>query len=326
MNIDFLSVLISVVSLVILIVPGFILSKTKILGKGADSVISALVLYGCQPALVFMSFQKEYDSKIALNMLIVAGLALVIHLAMIGLTYLIIKNKGDTVKRNCVRFASVFGNCGYMGIPFLQTLFSGSEFLSEVIIYCAVVIAVFNMLSWSIGVFMITGDKKQISIKNAILNPTVIAIILGLIYFMTVGVPFNTLGSGKLNVLLSKLFDSFNSVGNMVTPLAMFLIGIKLSGVNLKELFLDKWGYVSSGLKLIVMSLLTMLIVVFIPIDVSIKYSMFFMLSMPSATATVMFAVQFGGDGKSASVYVLLSTVLSIVTIPLLYLLFNALI
>lgn len=323
-KINFITVLISVSALVILMVPGYILSKTGILKAGADTVLSALVLYGCQPVLVFMSFQKEYDAQIAINMLIVAGIALAVHLVMIGLTYLIIRDKGDRMKRNCVRFASVFGNCAYMGIPFLQTLFAGSSLLGEAIIYCAVVVTIFNILTWSIGVFMITGDKKQISVKNAFLNPTIIATVLGIIYFITVRKPLTMLAEGQGGVFLTKLSDSLNSLGNTVTPLAMVLIGIKLTSVKPKELFLDKWGYISSGFKLVVMGFIAMLAVGFLNIDPIVKYTLFFTLSMPTATSTVMFAVQFGGDGKSASVYVLLSTLLSIVVIPLMYLCFTA--
>ncbi|MBQ6727678.1 MAG: hypothetical protein IJQ87_01940, partial [Clostridia bacterium] len=72
--------------------------------------------------------------------------------------------------------------------------------------------------------------------------------------------------------------------------------------------------------KLIIMSLISILVVAFLPVDTTVKYTVFFLLSMPSATSTAMFAVKFGKDGDFASVCVLLSTVLSVITIPLLYL------
>lgn len=325
-KIDFLTVLISMISLCALMVPGVLLAKTKKLKEGADSVLSALVLYGCQPVLVFMSFQKTFDSRIAINMLITAGIAFFVHFVMILLVRIIVRDAGDRAKRNCVRFASVFGNCGYMGIPFLQTLFSGTEFLDEAIIYCAVVVAVFNVLTWSVGTYMISGEKKYMSFKNAFLNPTVIATCLGLLYFVIVKQPLDSLAQGSAGEFLSKLSNSFDTFGNTVTPLAMVLIGFKLASVAPKKLFFDKWAYAVGGLKLIVMSLITMFTVAFLPIDQTVKYTLFFTLSMPTATASVMFAVQFGGDSESASVFVLLTTVLSVVTIPLTFLLFQTLI
>ena len=160
MKVDFLSVFIAVLSLVVLAVPGYILSKMKILPEKASEACSTIVLYVCQTALVFMGFQKtSYDPKIGINMLIVFGLTLVINLIMLGVMYLCVRNKSKQAKKNVVRYAGIFGNCGYMGMPFLQALFPNS---GEVLIYCAVVIAMFNILNWTLGVYMISGDKKEV--------------------------------------------------------------------------------------------------------------------------------------------------------------------
>lgn len=320
---QFVTVFITVFTLLVLAVPGFVLVKTKLLNKNAESVLSALVLYGAQPVLMFMSFQKAYRSDIAINMLVVAGVALLIHLVMIGLMFLIVRNKEKDAKKNCVRFASVFSNCGYMGLPFLKMLFGESN--SEILIYGAVVIAVFNLVTWSLGIFMMTGDKKQMSFKKAVLNPTTIGIFLGLIVFLTVQTPFATLANGTaVNEFVDKLMATLTIIGDLVTPLAMILIGCKLANVKIKQLFMDKWAYLSCFCKLILMSVITMLAVAFLPVAPIVKYALLFLLSMPSATATVLFAVQFGGDGETASVSVLLSTVLSMVTIPVMFIIFQS--
>ena len=107
----------------------------------------------------------------------------------------------------------------------------------------------------------------------------------------------------------------------MVTPLSMIVIGIKLANVDFKKLFLDGLAYVSSALKLVFMPLVSILVVAFLPIDSTIKYTVFFLFAMPSATGTVLFAVRFGKESDFASVCVLLSTILSILTIPLMYML-----
>ncbi len=328
MSISFLDVLFTVLSLLILIIPGYLLVKTKLFGAKADATLSALVLYGCQPVLVFMSFQKtEFKPSIGINMLIVAGLALAVHLIMIGLVYLVVRSKNADEKKkaklNSLRFASVFSNCGYMGLPFLNALFKDSA--TDIIIYGGIIIAVFNILNWSIGVFMMTGDRKQMSITKALLNPTVIAIFVGLAVFFIAQKPIVDLApaGGVLDDALTKLMGAFNYMGDMVTPLAMIVIGVKLANQKFKSIFLDPYAYYNAFLKLIVMSVISMLTVAFLPIDTVIKYAIFFCLSMPSATATVMFAVRFNGDSNSASVFVLLSTILSILTIPLMFLAFT---
>jgi predicted permease len=127
-----------------------------------------------------------------------------------------------------------------------------------------------------------------------------------------------------LDDVLTALIGSVNFLSEMVTPLAMIVIGIKLAGANFKKLFLDKSAYYVCLLKLFVMSIVSILAVAFLPISTFAKYAIFFTLSMPSATSTVLFSEQFGGDSESASVFVLMSTVLSILTIPLMFMLFSA--
>ena len=326
--IDFLTVLIAVVSLVILAVPGFILTKTKLLNSKAESFFSAFVLYGAQPIMVLMGFQgARFNSKIGINVLITAGIAVAVHVIMAVILMLVVKNKGKEGKRNVVRYASMFSNCGFMGFPFLQIVFTGSEFIGEVMIYGAVVVAMFNVLNWTLGVFLITGDKKNVSLKKIITNPTIIAVILGFIFFFTIKVPFIELPpkNTTLSTIVSKFMASLDVIGDTVTPLSMTVIGMKLANVNFKELFLDKWGYIVSAFKLIVMSLVTMLCVCFLPISESVKYVLVFLLSMPCATSTALFTTLYGGDGKSATSFVLLTCILCIVTIPLMFLLFTVL-
>ena len=320
MQVDFLIVLITVLSLVILAVPGFILGKMKMLPEKASDACSTIVLYVCQTALVFMGFQKQpYDPKIGKNMLIVFGLAVLIHLVMIGIMYLCIRNKSKQAKQNVVRYAGVFGNCGYMGMPFLQSLFPNS---GEVLVYCAVVLSVFNILNWTFGVYMVSGDKKQISLKKILLNPVIICVILGFLVYIIAKKPIVDLAveGSTLDSILTKFVGSINFLGDMVTPLSMIVIGMRLANVNLKQLFMDKWAYVASFFKLIVMSLVTMLIVSFLPIDSVVKICLFFLFSMPCATSTAMFAIKFNGEGDSGSVFVLLSTIISILLIPLMFL------
>ncbi len=326
MEVSFINVLITAISLLLLAIPGFLLVKFKLLDKSCDSALSSVVLYGCQPLLMFVGFQKTaFDTRIAVNMIIVAVLSFAIHFLMIAIMYILHGAKNGGATMNSLRFASVFGNCGYMGLPFLQGLFGGTAFEGEILIYASVVTATFNIMSWSIGVYMITGNKKDVSFKRALLNPTVIGIVVGLIVFLTVKTPLVDLAEdgSATDILLTKLMQSFDYLANTVTPLAMIVVGVRIAGVKAKELFGNKYSYLASFYKLILMSLITVLAVAFLPVDMTIKYALFFTLSMPSATATVLFAVRFGGDGDSASCHVLLTTVLAIITIPLMYLVFQ---
>lgn len=325
--IDFFDVFITVVFLLILAVPGFIFAKTKMFPKTASETLSVIVLYGCQPILIITSFQGcAYDPNIALNMLVVAGIALVAHLIMFAIVkFAFIKWQADD-KVKLVKYLSVFSNCGFMGLPFLQSLFTEASLQAELVIYCAVVLAIFNILNWTFGVYILTEDKKEISAQKVLLNPVILSVLFSLILFFTLQKPVvelfpkETIGYDILN----KFMDSLNSLSKMVTPLSMFVIGIRLANINFKQLLTDKWAYIATAVKLIGMAFVVMFLVAYLPIASTIKYTIFFLLAMPSATSGAMMAVQFKKDSDFASIGVVLSTICSVVTLPLLYLFMNA--
>ena len=323
---SFIGVLITVVFLILLALPGFIFAKLKMLPEKAAETITVIVLYCCQSLLVITSFQKRaFDPQIGINMLWVALIALCVHLFMFLILKLVFVKKQEDTKIRALKFASVFSNCGFMGFPFLQSLFAGAEhqtLLAEIMIYGAVIIGVFNLLTWTFGVYIMTGDKNQVSVKKIATNPVIISLIIGFLLFVIIQKPLVEIApeNSFLDNVLTKLMHSMNFFSEMVTPCSMIVIGIRLAHINLKQLFMDKWAYVSSFFKLIVMSIVSMLAVAFLPVDNTIKYAIFFLLSMPSATNTAMFAVKFNADSDFAAVAVLLSTILSVITIPIMYL------
>lgn len=324
--ISFFDVFLTVIFLLVLAIPGFIFAKTKMFPKSASETLTVIVLYGCQPILIFTSFQGyAFNASIAVNMLIVACIAIVIHLLMFLIVKLAFMKWNALEKVKLVKYLSVFSNCGFMGLPFLQSLFTDASLQAELVIYCAVILAVFNILNWTFGVYIITGEQKEISVKKVLLNPVIIAVVLSLAVFFIMQKPLIEMAeAGTIAYkFLTKLMSTLNFLSNMVTPLAMFVIGVRLANVDIKALFTDAWAYAATATKLLVMSFLTMLIVAYLPIASTIKYTIFFLLSMPSATSGAMMAVQYGKDSDFASVGVVLSTIISIVTLPLMYLFMN---
>ena len=326
--VTFSDVLITVVFLLALALPGYIFAKAKMLPKSASEVLSVIVLYCCQPVVVITSFQKcAFSVDICLNMLIVFALAAALHIVLfIGLK-LALSKSADTDRIRIIKYASVFSNCGFMGLPFLQSLFSESGMQSEILIYGAVIIVVWNIMNWTFGVYILTKDKKEVSLKKVLLNPVIIAVYIGFAMFFILQKPLVELAAeGTIGYkILSKLMSSLEFISDMVTPLSMIVIGIRLANVNLKQLFMDKWAYLSSAIKLVVFPLAAIFTVAYLPIPSTIKYTVFFLLAMPSATSSVMMAVKFNQNSDFATVCVLLSTILCIITLPLLYLFMNGL-
>ena len=157
------------------------------------------------------------------------------------------------------------------------------------------------------------------------LNPTILAVIIGFVVFMIAKKPLVDLCAKDStgDIIITKFIDCFALIGNAVTPMSMMVIGIRLANVKFKSLFVDKYGYINSLFKLIVASLVTILVVTFLPIPSVMKYALFFLFSMPSAASTVLYAVKYGSDADGASIMVLLSSVLSMLTIPLMFLFYT---
>lgn len=325
--VTFFDVFITVLFLLLLAVPGFIFAKLKMFPKTASETLSVIVLYGCQPVLVLTSFQGcAFDPDIAMNMLLTAGIGALAHFLMFAFVKLVFIKWQDSDRVKIVKYLSVFSNCGFMGLPFLQSLFTDGAIQAELIVYCAVILAVFNILNWTCGVYILTGNKKEISVKKVLLNPVIISVGISLILFFALKKPFVQLApeGTAWNTVLSKLMGSLNYLSNIVTPLSMFVIGIRLANVSTKQLLTSGWAYVTTGVKLLVMSVITMFLVAYLPIPSTVKYTIFFLLSMPSAASGAMMAVKYGKDGDFASVCVVLSTIFSIATLPLLYLFMNS--
>lgn len=322
----FTQVLLSVFSLVVLAVPGYLLGKFKVLPEKATKALTGVLLFVGQPMMTFMSFQKTtFSDDVVKNLLLVAGLAFLVHTVMLVLTFgLFFKKASNNTKLRIVNYASVFGNCGFMGLPFLQMLFGSTS--PEAIMYGAVVVAVFNFLSWTVGIFFITHEIKFIKIKKAILNPPFIALLVSLPLFLILKKPISLIGEEGtfLRGLFEKLSVSANYLSDLVTPLSMIILGIRLSEMNFKAVFINAYTYLSSSMKLIVMPAIAFLLCTALGVSDVIRFAIFFEFCMPTATQTLLFSEQYGGDAHTASSAVLFSTMFSVLTIPLMYLAFSA--
>lgn len=313
----FLTSLISVGLLLAMAVPGFIVIKMKLIKTDAIvSVVSVMLLYVTQPFVTFDSFLNTYyQSSILLDMVIVFVITTVM---IVGVCLLTRASVGRFLKDRdssaLVSMGASFGNIGYMCIPFLQLLKPGD---SVVILYACTAIVSFNLINWTLGCYILTGERKYISLKKAVLNPPTIAFIISLPLFI-LNLNFDSLNLSGLAKLCALFSD-------MVGPLAMTLLGAKLAEMKLKELFGDPRVYISSGIKLIIFPVLAYLILLLLSLfyDIGgIKLNIIALSAMPSATGNMMFAAKFGKDVTLPAKMVVISTLISVVTIPLTLLLF----
>ncbi len=288
-------------------VPGFIFVKSKMIDQMHIASFAKLLLYVCSPALSIYSFNSvEYSEKLLLNLGIFLLLSFLLQIAVLTVMWLILRKKGkkDPGYRVC-SVACILSNSGFFGVPLLQALLPDYP---EAIVYSAVYIVGMNIISWTAGSMFITGDKKYMSIKKIILNPPVLALFFSLPLFV-LGIKLPAIAENAVSVL-----------GKMSTPLCMLILGMRLATVRVGELFSDKHAYLSSAIKLLVFPLLGYLLVYPLPIDYCFKASFFILCSCPTASVVLNLSEVLGAGQKAAANAVLISTLLCIITIPILML------
>ena len=301
----------NVAVLVGLMIPGYIIGKKKMIGEGGLKALTVVLVYVAQPFMIIAAFQNNaYEPYMLAGMgwtVLLSFGVLILGVLLALLIFRIVRTDRDYENSSRVyALSSVISNSGFMGIPVIKAMLPGN---TEALVYSAVFIVIFNVVIWTVGVYVITGNKQYISLKKAIFNPPTLALFVALpLFFARIALP-------------DWLMNGVNMLGDMPTPLCMIILGIKLSQIKFVELFNRSGVYLAVLCKLFVIPLFTYLCVYFLPIDGTVRATVYLSMCMPSASMVLVFCEMFGGDGYAASKTQLLSTVLSVLSIPLLGLL-----
>ena len=325
----FLTGAISVGMLLLMAVPGFILGKMRSVNtESAVKFLSVMLLYILQPFVTFDSFlNTAYDPEVLINIVIVFVFTCVTIGAVLAVGSFAMRfTKFGKDVGGVIAYGGAFGNVGYMCIPFLQLMAPGDY---VIILYATVSVVAFNLMAWTVGNFALTGDKRHISLKRALLNPPTLSFILALPLFL---LNLNFLKAEGLTGAALKIVSGIQEViglfSDMVGPLAMVLLGLKLADIRFGELFADGRVYIAAGIKLIFFPLfgvaLTALMSLFINVE-SISLNLIAMSAMPCAQNVIMFSTLYDKDSALAAKEVTVSTLLSIVTIPVMLLFLSVL-
>ncbi|HHU43814.1 MAG: AEC family transporter [Bacillota bacterium] len=308
----FLTTLQTVGILLAMAIPGFIVTKLKLIdSESGVKVLSVVLLYICQPFITANAFlNTRFETDILVNLILIIALTTILMIALLYIAKFSLFKDKDSPKRDVYSFASSLGNVGYMCIPFLQLLTDNNH---EVILYATASLVGFNLVAWTLGCFFITKDKRHISLKNIFLNLPTISFIVILPFFI---LNWNFITFPKLKPLA----DAAGLFSSTMAPLSMTILGMQFSKINIKELVRDYRVYIVSFIKLILSPTIAFLILwatsLFVDIQ-AIKLNFIALAAMPSATNVMMFSSIYNSDNASAAKAVLMTSILSVVTIPL---------
>ncbi len=300
-------------TIAIILVLGFILGKLKLISPKTNKDLVNLLLTVFMPASLFMAFPTAYNDATSHMFIsgLVGGVIVMVGIAILG-TIIFNKSWYKGKFRYASIFALVFNNATFLGYPIISSTFGPQS--NAVIAYCGFIIP-FNIALFSYGVYLFKHKIDGQLVKGVITNPNIIAVLLGVIVFLfSVPVP-------------AFVGDAVKYTSNATTALSIICVGYMLSTAKFTQLF-KRWRIaVTAAVQLIIGPLATFgllwavqyfsvhVLNIDFPNEVIVVCTL--IEALPTATSLGLFASKYGGDEAEASQLVTISTILSMVTMPL---------
>lgn len=281
---------------------GYFMKKKKILNDEVSSKLNYIVISITTPALIFSSVcTATISDKSTVLYTLVIAIALYIVLPIIS--YIIVKIMRVPVEqKGLYMFMIIFSNIGFMGYPVMKALFGNNA-----ILYTSIFNILFNIEVYTLGVILINYGKNvetKFNLKNLLSPGIIVSIIALFIYFLEINIP-------------SVIVESCTMVGDMTTPLAMLIIGATLANIKVKELFTEYRLYYFTIIKQIILPVAIFPVIAYFVTDPLLRGITLVNVAMPVANSAVLFANEYGGDVELAAKSVFITTLISVITIPL---------
>lgn len=250
------------------------------------------------PSVIIKSYIVEFTPDKFRDMWMSTGLALLGLLLAMAVSA-VVYGKRKPIKN----FASSYSNAGFIGIPLTQAVFG-----SEAVFYVAAYVTLLNLFQWTYGVFIMTGETENIKPKNLLTNPMLVSMVIGLVIFLF-SIPVH-----------ETVVKTIGFLASMNTPVAMLVLGVFLAKADIKDIFLDYKIYPCMAMRLLVIPLITLGVFYFLPVDNTTMVMSVLIAACTSVGGNIaIFAQQYDRNYLLAIKTVCLSTILSIVTIPLFF-------
>ena len=299
---DIMVVFQTMLKLFLLLVLGFVLFKCHIFDEYTNKKISALIVNVASPMLIISSIAGvEGSNKSIVFLMISAGILMYIGFIILGkiINRIFPFPKKDWPVYECM---VVFANTGFMGYPVLLDVFG-----QEAVFYASLIHMAFNFFVYTYAIMCLTkGDDSEFKLNfKQLLTPGIILIFVGIfIYLFDIQLP-------------SVLMDTINSVGSLTAPLSMMMIGSSLAVYPIKNSFTDWRSYVFAFVRLMIVPFVTMIMCRLLHIDAYYANITIITNAMPVGSMVLMLATQYNANVKIVTRNIVVSTLLSVITIPI---------
>ncbi|MBP1904611.1 putative permease [Paenibacillus turicensis] len=305
MQIDFFLTLQKVSVLFLLIVIGFVAGRLNLISEKGQKDITQLVLYITMPATIFSAMQLKMSEERLNTSFTIVGIMIFCYFFMFTVGWLLSRKLAlSNDKKDVILTALLLSNTSFMGYPIIQSLL-GKEALFYAVIGAGFI---FEIVSWSFGVFFISRNgtgTATFDLKKVLISPGILAILFGLVFF-------------AFQLPVPEPLDSvIHIVSPATSPLAMIVIGLMLSRSNIMEAFKNKYLYLTAFFKLLFVPLILTFVLKSIGLTGPSLIIPILAVSMPTASYVAMFSGNYGNDAKFASQIVFVSSLMSMISIPI---------
>lgn len=274
---------------------GVVLFKKKIITEAGSESLASLLIHLVLPCVILNGFLVESSRER------IYGLLISIAVSAVSLGISVLTARLCFKKDPIGHFAAAFSNPGFFGIPLILSVLG-----SECIFYVAPFIACLNILQWTYGVSVLKGEKTSVNLKKIVSSPFIISFLIGLVLFFT-QLPLPEAAKSVIG-----------TSANLNTPIAMIVSGIYLAKADVKEMFLKPQFYKISLVRLLIIPAVSGLVFCLIPAEFGdVRMSLFLAVACPVGSNVAVYAQLHKKNYIYAVQTVVLSTILSMITIPL---------
>ena len=278
---------------------GIMCAKINWVDEHTNKKLSTILLMMINPIAIFLSYQRSFETELLLGLGIAFGLSLISFVFTIFVSEIIYRKKNHDF--SIEKFSLVYTNSGFMGIPLVNGIFG-----SEGVFYLTAYLTAFFIFFWTHGMITMSGKKDIQAIKKAIVSPPMWAIYIGFILFIA-------------NIQLPAIiYLPMRTLANINTPLAMIVAGASIFGTSIKKLVQDKRLWIISLLKLVLLPLIQIVFFNLFELPSLVVGTVVVLAACPVAANIIMFAYRYDKNPVFASQSFAVTTVLSLVTIPVL--------
>lgn len=298
---DMSSIVNQMLVLLFLLAVGFVSNKAGIIDAAGTKSLSRIVLTISQSSMILSSVMSVEPTLNAMELLGIVGSSCVMYVILFLFSFLVRwilhVPKND---RGTYQFMAIFGNVGFMGFPIIASALG-----KEAVFYASLCNIPFNILTYSLGIYLISGDDDFKFDLKTLLNVPMIATLASVVIF-----------SLKLSVP-QPLVDGLSLLGEMVVPAAMLVIGSSLGGISIKEVLGDWRVYAFAPFRLIAAPVLVWAVLGLFVKNPMILSVLTILAATPVAANSTMLCMEYNGNETLASKGVFITTILSVGTIPL---------